>query len=82
MTGHQFCRSPRSADATKMRKCAARHAVDHLSKSIEQSIRSAGLGYRFSANSHTAEALADVIAPQNLMAILAEHVAYAFADDE
>jgi hypothetical protein len=70
------------AQGVNIRKRAARHAVDHLTKSIEQAIRSASLVYRFSANSHTAEALADVTALRNLMAILAEHVAHAFAEDD
>jgi hypothetical protein len=69
-------------DAMKMRKRAARHAVNHLTRAIGQAIRSAGLAYQFSSNSYTAEALADVHALRNLMEIVAEHVAVAFAEDE
>jgi hypothetical protein len=61
-------------DSAEMRKDAARHAVAHLIRSIEQAVRSAGVAYTFSANSYTAETLSDVNALPNLAEIVAAYI--------
>jgi hypothetical protein len=64
-----------------MKKRGARRAVADLGKGIERAIVSACRAHEFSAGSYTADTLADAIALRNLMAILREYVADAFADE-